>query len=135
MVHVVAALGLAPIGIVLQELDVEPIEAAGRPDVEGVLADLPDGGDARQRQEEAEVVGEVLEGAGHGLAVGQIFGLEICAVRGEDELRLGLGGGWAFLEGLERLRNLSCVARSGCGIAGWRNAAEVGLVRRAARRR
>ena len=61
VVHVVAALGLAPIGVVLQKFDVEPIEAAGRPDVEGVLADLPDGRDARQRQEEAEMVGEVLD--------------------------------------------------------------------------
>ena len=34
VVHVVAALGRAPIRIVLQQLDIEPVEAAGRLDVE-----------------------------------------------------------------------------------------------------
>jgi hypothetical protein len=114
VIHVVAALGLAPFGVVLQQLDIEAVEAAGRPDVEGVFADLPDGADARQRQEEAEVVGKVLEGAGDGVAAGQVFGLEVRAVGGEDELRLGLAvAGLAF-------RALSvCVTcprrRSGCG--------------------
>ena len=31
VVHVVAALGRAPFGIVLQQLDIEPVQAAGRP--------------------------------------------------------------------------------------------------------
>ena len=77
MIHVVAALGGAPFGVVLQKLDVEPVQAAGRPDVEGVFGDLPDGGDASQRQEEAEMVGEVLVGAGDGLAARQVLGLEV----------------------------------------------------------
>ena len=68
VVHVRAALGRAPVGVVLQQLDVEPVQPAGGPDVERVLADLPDGGDARQRQEEAEVVREIGVGAGDGLA-------------------------------------------------------------------
>ena len=131
VVHVVAALGRAPIGVVLQKFDVEAVEAAGRPDVEGVLADLPDGGDAGQRQEEAEVVGEVLVGAGDGLAAGQVFGLEVRAVGGEDELRLGLGGGGAVLQRLERLRDLPGVAGQDVDVVGLENAAEVGLVRRA----
>ena len=38
VVHVVAALGRAPFGIVFQKLDIEPVQAAGGPDVEGVLA-------------------------------------------------------------------------------------------------
>ena len=42
-VMAMAALGLPPIGIVPQEFDVETIETAGRSDVEGVLADLPEG--------------------------------------------------------------------------------------------
>ena len=33
------------------------------------------------RQEEAEMVREILEGAGDSLATRQVFGLEICAVR------------------------------------------------------
>ena len=69
VVHVVAALGRAPIGVVLQKFDIEPVQPAGRPDVEGVLTDLLDGGDASQRQEEAEMVGKILVSAGDGLAV------------------------------------------------------------------
>ena len=38
VIHVVAALGRAPCGVVLQKLDIEPVQAAGRPDVEGVLS-------------------------------------------------------------------------------------------------
>ncbi len=38
MVHVVAALGGAPVRVVLQQLDVEPVQAAGGADVEGVFA-------------------------------------------------------------------------------------------------
>ncbi len=101
MIHVVAAFGLAPFGVVLQQFDVQAIEAAGGPDVEGVFADLPDGGDAGQRQEEAEVVGKVRVGAGDGLAAGQVFGLEVRTVRGQDESRLGLGRGRAGLQSLE----------------------------------
>ena len=76
VVHVVAALGRAPVGVVLQKLDVEPVQAAGGPDVEGAFADLLDGGDAGERQEEAEMVGEVGIGAGDGLAARQVLGLE-----------------------------------------------------------
>ena len=60
--------------------------------------DLPDGGDAGQRQEEAEMVGKVLVGAGDGFAAGQILGLEVHAVGRQDELRLGLGGRGAVLQ-------------------------------------
>jgi hypothetical protein len=48
-----------PLWVVLQQLDIEPVQAAGGLDVEGVLADLLDRGDARQRQEEAKVIVEV----------------------------------------------------------------------------
>ena len=61
VVHVGAALGRAPFGVVLQQLDIEPVQAAGGPDVEGAFADLLDGGDPGQRQEEAEMVREVRD--------------------------------------------------------------------------
>ena len=115
VVHVVAALGRAPVGVVLQQLDIEPVQAAGGPDVEGVLADLLDGGDAGQRQEEAEMVGKVLVGAGDGLAARQVLGLEIHAVGRQDELRLRFGGRGARLQRRQRLRDLSRVARRRCG--------------------
>ena len=85
MVHVVAALGGSPFGVVFQKLDIEPVQAACRPDVERAFADLLDGGDPGQRQEEAEVVREVLIGAGDRLAARQVLGLEVRAVGREDE--------------------------------------------------
>ena len=60
--------GGSPFGVFLQQLDIEPVQAAGGPDVEGAFADLLDGGDAGQRQEEAEMVREVGIGAGDRLA-------------------------------------------------------------------
>ena len=53
----------SPILVVLQELDIEPVEPAGRLDVDRVVRDLADGGDARERQEEAEVFCKVGIGA------------------------------------------------------------------------
>ena len=107
MVHVVAALARPPLGVVLQQLDVEPVQAARGPDVEGIFGDLLDGGDAGERQEEAEMVGKVLVGAGDRLAAREILGLEIHAVGREDELCLGLGGGGARLQSGQRPRYLS----------------------------
>ncbi len=125
-----AALRRAPFRVVFQQFDVQPVQAAGGPDVEGVFADLADGANARQRQEEAEVVGKVLEGTGDGLAAVQVFGLEVRAIGGEDELRLGLGRRRADLEGGQRLRDPPCVAGQDVDVAGLENTAEVGLVRR-----
>jgi hypothetical protein len=91
MVHVVAARGRAPFGVVLQQLDIEPVQPAGGPDVEGVLTDLFDGRDAGERQEEAEMVRKVCIGAGDRLAARQILGLERLAIGRQNELRLGPG--------------------------------------------
>ncbi|CAN5392716.1 hypothetical protein BH11PLA2_BH11PLA2_23520 [soil metagenome] len=55
--------------------------------VEGVLANLLDGGDARQGQEEAEVVMDFRVLAGNDFAVDEVFRLKLQAVPGEDELR------------------------------------------------
>lgn len=130
VVHVVAALGRAPIGVVAQELDVEAIEAAGRSDVEGVFADLLNGRNARERQEETEVVGEVFERAGNCLAARQVLGLEVRAVGREDEPRLGLGRGGAVLQRPERLRHLACAGGQNVDVVALEDAAKVGLVGR-----
>ena len=98
VIHVMAAFGRAPLGIVLQKLDIKPIQAAGRPDVEGVLTDLPDGRDARKRQEEAEMVGKILVSAGNGFAARQVLGLKIHTVGRKDELRFRFGGRGALLQ-------------------------------------
>ena len=97
---------------------------------EGVLADLADGADARQRQEVAEVIREVLERAGSSLTAGQVFGLEVRAVGSKDEFRLGLGRRRTGLEGGQRLRHLPDIALQGVDVAGLENAAQIGLVRR-----
>ena len=60
LVHLMAARGGAPVGVVPQQFDIKPVQTAGRLDVKGVLADRPNGGDTRQRQEKAEMVGEVI---------------------------------------------------------------------------
>ena len=92
VVHVVAARGSAPIGVVFQKFDIEPVQAAGGADVEGAFTNLFDGRDAGQRQEETEMIGKVLIGAGDRIAVGQIFGLESVAVRRQNKLSLGFYG-------------------------------------------
>src|SRR3546814_12918229 len=56
MVHFRAAFGRAPFGIILRQLDIKPVEPAGRPDVKRAFADLLDGGDTRKRQEETEMI-------------------------------------------------------------------------------
>ena len=68
MVHVGATRGRAPIGVFPQELDIEAVEPARGPNVEGVLTDLLDGRDARERQEEAEMIREVGKVAGNRIA-------------------------------------------------------------------
>ena len=130
VVHVVAALCRAPIGVVLQQLDIEPVQAAGGPDVEGAFADLLDGGDASQRQEEAEMVGKVGIGAGDRLAGGQVLGLEGLAIGREDELGLGRGGLRARLECGQRPRSSRLPAGGDMDVVALEDAAEnVGLVR------
>ena len=57
-----------PVRVVLQQLDVELVEPPRRPDVDWVVLDLLDGGDARQRKEEAEVLRQIGIGAGERLA-------------------------------------------------------------------
>jgi hypothetical protein len=91
VVHVVAARGLAPLGVALQQFDIEPVQPAGGADVKGVLGDLPDRGDAGERQEEAEMVREIGIGAGDRIAACQVLGLECIAIGREDEFGLEPG--------------------------------------------
>ena len=89
---------------------------------------LGNGGDARQRQEEAELLGKFEIGAGEDIPARQILRLEHVAIGGEDELGLGLRGGGAVAKGGEGLRDL---ARRGCSdvdVVTLKNAAQIGLV-------
>ncbi len=85
VIHVVAARGRAPFGIVFQKFDIKPVQAAGGADVERVFGDLPNGGDARKRQEESEMVRKILVSAGDGFAASQILGFKVCAVGRQNE--------------------------------------------------
>ena len=93
--------------------------------------DLLDGRDAGKRQEEAEMVGKILVGTGDGLAARQVLGLKVHAVGRQDELRFRFGGRGALLQRRQRLRDLSRVACGDVNVVGLKNAAKVGLVRRA----
>jgi hypothetical protein len=88
VVEILPAVRGIPIRVLLQQFDVETVEAAGGLDVERVFADLLDGGDACQRQKEAKFIAKLGVAAGNGLAIDEIFGLKVLAVGGEDELGL-----------------------------------------------
>ena len=128
MVHVMAFLGAAPIGVVLDQFDVKPVEAAGRADVKGAFADLFDGGDTRERQEEAEVVGKIGVAAGDGFAGVDILSLEVDAVGGENELCLGAGRGGAVAKGGQGRRDIARRAGRKVNVVGLKDTAEVGFV-------
>lgn len=102
-----AALGGGPVRIFTQQFDVEFVQPPGGAHVDGVVRDLLDGGNARQRQEEAKVVGEVFVSAGDSFAAGQLFGFQHLPIGGEDEFGLCLGGGRAGAQGLERVAHLA----------------------------
>ncbi|MNO00410.1 hypothetical protein D3C81_2202920 [compost metagenome] len=52
-----AALGLGPVRVLVQQLDVQLVHPAGGAHIDGVVLDLLDGGDAGQRKQETEVIG------------------------------------------------------------------------------
>ncbi|MNE48314.1 hypothetical protein D3C80_1427700 [compost metagenome] len=112
MVHVGATFVLGPVRVLVQQLDVQLVQAAGGAHVDGVVLDLLDGGDAGQRQQEAEVVGKVRVVAGDGFTRDQFFGLQRLPVGGEDELGFGFCGGRAGAQGLECFAH---TARLACG--------------------
>ena len=130
VVHVMAALGFAPLQVVLQEFDIEPIHAARRPDVERVLLDLLNRGDPGKRKEEAEVIREVAVSASYGLGASQVLGLEIDAVSREDELRLCFRCRGAAFQCAKRLRDAPRLAGVDMNVAGLENATEIRPVRR-----
>ena len=59
VVHIVAAVGVCPVGVVFEECGVEAVEFCGGADVKRAVADGFDGADVCQSEEETEVIGEV----------------------------------------------------------------------------
>ncbi len=74
VVHVMPAGIGAPLGVLLQQLDIELVQATGRPHINGVVLDLADSRDAGQRQEEADMFGKAWVVGRNGLAGGEVFG-------------------------------------------------------------
>ena len=131
VVHLVLAACGAPLGVVLEQRDVESVQPSGRLDVDRALADLLDGRDPSERQEEPEVVGEVLVVAGNRLAGVEVFGLELRAVRCEDELRFRARRRTAGPERCERGVRLAFGAHLDVDVPVLEYSLEVGIVRRA----
>ena len=117
-----------PFGIVLPQFNIEPVQATRRPDVEGVLSNLPNRGDASQSQKEAEVVREVLVGTGDRLAVGHLLSFKIHTVSGKNELGLGFDGGRALPQCGQRPGHVAGVAGGDVDVVGLEYPAQVGLV-------
>jgi hypothetical protein len=90
---------------------------------------LLDGGDAGQRQEEAEVIGEIRVGAGDGFAGFDFFGFKAFAIGSENEAGFGPAGGRAVLERCQGFRHFACLGDCDVDIAGLQDAAEIGFVR------
>src|SRR3546814_17151990 len=128
MVQFRAAFGRAPFGMILRQLDIKPVEPAGRPDVKRAFADLLDGGETRKRQEETEMIWKVgIVANDRRLVACQIFRLEINALRGQYEFRLGLPRGRAFPHRFERVCDIPLCAALAVAVVGLDLAAPSGL--------
>jgi hypothetical protein len=108
VVHVRAALWGRPFGIVFQQFDIELVEPPRRPNVERTFTDLLDRGDARQRQEEPKMLGElgILTRDGR-IVAGDVLRLKRLAIGGEDELSLGRSRFRAVVQSLQRCIDLA----------------------------
>src|SRR6266403_3858043 len=102
MVHLRATGFRIPVRIFPKQLDVELVQSASGANVEGALANLPDRRDAGERQEEAELIGEIGVAASDRLAVDDVLGLEGLAVGRENELGLLFRCGLAVVQSGKR---------------------------------
>ena len=133
VIHVWTAGGSAPVGIVLQQLDIKPVETAGRLDVKGTLADLFDGADTCKGQEEPEVIREFTVFTRDRRDIGrQVFSFKSLAIRCKNKLCLGLRGGGAGLQLSKRSCDFTLSAHFEVNVVGLKHAALVGLVGRSA---
>ena len=129
MIHVGAAFRGIPLRVVPPQFDIESVQAAGRPDIEGAFPDLLDCRDSGQREEVSEVIREVAVRADDRRRVAsQVLGLEGFPVRGENKFGLGSDRSWTGLEGGEQLCNLTGSGDSDVNIAGLQHSAQVGFV-------
>lgn len=79
--------GCAPLGIVLEQLDIQPVQPARRPDVERALTDLPDGRYAGEALLRVRAV-QPLEIDPDGMSGGSAFVIQLV----EGQARAYFGG-------------------------------------------
>ena len=116
--------GVNGIRIVLQQLDIGACWPPRRPNVERTFADLLDGGDTRQRQEETEMIGKLCIFAGdRRIVAGDVLGLERLAIDGEDEFGLGRDCFRAVAQCCQSRVNLTCRTGRQMNIVALENAA------------
>ena len=128
VVHAVAFFGCAPLGVGVEQLYIQAVEPRGGADIEGAVADLFDGGNARQREKKAEMVGKIGIGAGNVFACGEVFGFDLAAVGGEHKLGFGAGGGGAGFERLQGGGGAAFCGGEDVDIFGLQYAATVGFI-------
>ena len=123
VVHVVAAFVPGPLRVFAQQLNVHLVQAARGAHVDRVVPDFLDGGNTRQGQEEAKMIGEIRVSTGNGLTANQILGFQHYAIGGEDKLSLSLRGGRAGPQRIERFTHLARFAHSQMDIVALENSA------------
>lgn len=110
-----------PIRIFLQQLQIEPVEAARGLNINRVVANLPNGGDASERQEKAKMIGKLGVGASNCLAQSQVFRLQKLAIGRQNELRLGRRGFGTGLQSRQRGGDGPLIARRNMNVGALQN--------------
>ena len=128
VVHIVAAVGACPVGVVLKECGVEAVEFCGGADVKGAVADGLDGADAGEAKEEAEVVGEVGVIAKQRFAALQVGGVDVYAVGGKQVIDPVFGVGGALFQGGKGGSGFARRADEDVNVVALEDAAAVALV-------
>ena len=129
VIHVMATLRGSPVGIVLQQFDIQPVQPTGCADIERAFADLLDGRDPSQGQENAEVVRKIYVGASDRRIIrGYVFSLKEVAVGRQHKARFRPRGRRAGLQRRKRFRDLARLASGDVNVVCLKDAAQIGLV-------
>jgi hypothetical protein len=91
MVQILPPLRLIPVRIFLQQLNVEAVKATSSLNIKGILPDLLNCRNPRQRQKKTKVVMKIEICAGDHLPIHQIFRLKADPIRGQNEPNCSIG--------------------------------------------
>ena len=107
MIQFFAALGFVPVRVIFEQFDVKTVEPRRSLDVKGILADLLDGRDARQRQEKSKVVRKIGVITGDRFTINGVLSLKTLAVSRQNEFGFIPRRRRAFAQSRERARDLA----------------------------